>query len=52
MIKYVGFGNIAGFLANRGLLGSSRGEIVEGKKNEYSDDENTDTEEYAKIQNK
>uniref|UniRef100_A0A8D0CEN1 Synembryn n=1 Tax=Salvator merianae TaxID=96440 RepID=A0A8D0CEN1_SALMN len=40
LLKYTGYGNAAGLLAARGLLAGGRGE------NWYSDDEDTDTEEY------
>ncbi|OXB69298.1 hypothetical protein ASZ78_015698 [Callipepla squamata] len=40
LLKYTGYGNAAGLLAARGLLAGGRGEHW------YSDDEDTDTEEY------
>ncbi|KAM8974470.1 chaperone Ric-8B [Pelodytes ibericus] len=40
LLKYTGYGNAAGLLAARGLLAGGRGERW------YSDDEDTDTEEY------
>ncbi|XP_063335973.1 synembryn-B isoform X1 [Pelmatolapia mariae] len=40
LLKYTGYGNAAGLLAARGLLGGGRGET------RYSDDEDSDTEEY------
>ncbi|XP_061750229.1 synembryn-B [Nerophis ophidion] len=40
LCKYTGYGHAAGILLNKGLLGGGRGET------EYSDDEDTDTEEY------
>ncbi|XP_058046914.1 synembryn-B isoform X1 [Ahaetulla prasina] len=40
LLKYTGYGNAAGLLAARGLLAGGRGETW------YSDDEDTDTEEY------
>ncbi|XP_049578581.1 synembryn-B isoform X2 [Syngnathus scovelli] len=40
LLKYTGYGNAAGLLMARGLLGGGRGET------EYSPDEDSDTEEY------
>uniref|UniRef100_A0A8C8RXQ6 Synembryn n=1 Tax=Pelusios castaneus TaxID=367368 RepID=A0A8C8RXQ6_9SAUR len=40
LLKYTGYGNAAGLLAARGLLAGGRGDHW------YSDDEDTDTEEY------
>nr|XP_020467773.1 synembryn-B [Monopterus albus] len=40
LLKYTGYGNAAGLLVARGLLGGGRGET------QYSDDEDSDTEEY------
>ncbi|RVE71982.1 hypothetical protein OJAV_G00057400 [Oryzias javanicus] len=40
LLKYTGYGNAAGLLAARGLLAGGRGDT------EYSDDEDSDTEEY------
>ncbi|XP_074597154.1 ric8 guanine nucleotide exchange factor A isoform X2 [Brevipalpus obovatus] len=47
MIKYAGYGNCAGFFANRGLL-------LAGKTNTSysSDSEDSDTEEYSKLKEK
>ncbi|XP_038639272.1 synembryn-A-like isoform X2 [Scyliorhinus canicula] len=42
-VKYTGYGNAAGLLAARGLLGGGRGD---GK---YSEEEDTDTEEYKEA---
>ncbi|XP_043938755.1 synembryn-A [Protopterus annectens] len=42
-VKYTGYGNAAGLLAARGLMAGGRGE---GK---YSEDEDTDTEEYREA---
>ncbi|XP_069765491.1 synembryn-A isoform X5 [Narcine bancroftii] len=42
-VKYTGYGNAAGLLAARGLLGGGRGE------GEYSEEEHTDTEEYKEA---
>ncbi|XP_076841203.1 chaperone Ric-8B isoform X2 [Brachyhypopomus gauderio] len=43
LLKYTGYGNAAGLLAARGLLGGGRGET------EYSADEDSDTEEYKSV---
>ena len=44
MVKYTGYGNCSGLLANRGLLIGGRGQ------GEYSSDsEDSDTEEYANL---
>ncbi|XP_063784510.1 synembryn-B [Pseudophryne corroboree] len=43
LLKYTGYGNAAGLLAARGLLAGGRGDHW------YSDDEDTDTEEYIKA---
>uniref|UniRef100_A0A3Q0RA37 Synembryn n=1 Tax=Amphilophus citrinellus TaxID=61819 RepID=A0A3Q0RA37_AMPCI len=43
LLKYTGYGNAAGLLAARGLLGGGRGET------QYSDDEDSDTEEYKSV---
>ncbi|XP_062276890.1 synembryn-B isoform X1 [Scomber scombrus] len=40
LLKYTGYGNAAGLLVARGLLAGGRGDT------QYSDDENSDTEEY------
>ncbi|XP_056242725.1 synembryn-B isoform X1 [Seriola aureovittata] len=40
LLKYTGYGNAAGLLVARGLLGGGRGET------QYSEDEDSDTEEY------
>ncbi|XP_075461845.1 chaperone Ric-8A isoform X1 [Ascaphus truei] len=42
-VKYTGYGNAAGLLAARGLLAGGRGE------GHYSEDEDTDTEEYREA---
>eukprot|EP00062_Callorhinchus_milii_P027968 gi/632991931/ref/XP_007884846.1/ PREDICTED: synembryn-A-like [Callorhinchus milii] len=42
-VKYTGYGNAAGLLAARGLLGGGRGE------GSYSEDEDSDTEEYKEA---
>uniref|UniRef100_A0A4W3IQA5 Synembryn n=1 Tax=Callorhinchus milii TaxID=7868 RepID=A0A4W3IQA5_CALMI len=43
LLKYTGYGNAAGLLAAHGLLAGGRGE------GQYSDDEDTDTEEYKSV---
>lgn len=43
LLKYAGYGNAAGLLAAHGLLAGGRGNGV------YSDDEDTDTEEYKCV---
>jgi len=45
LIKYTGFGNAAGLLANRGLLGGGKGPTV----GSYSSDEDSDTSEYKEV---
>ncbi|XP_072256509.1 chaperone Ric-8B [Pyxicephalus adspersus] len=46
LLKYTGYGNAAGLLAARGLLAGGRGDRW------YSDDEDTDTEEYLEAKPK
>lgn len=46
LLKYTGYGNAAGLLAARGLLAGGRGDRW------YSDDEDTDTEEYLQAKPK
>ncbi|XP_067855307.1 synembryn-B [Heptranchias perlo] len=43
LLKYTGYGNAAGLLAAHGLLAGGRGD------GQYSEDENTDTEEYKSV---
>ncbi|XP_078075719.1 chaperone Ric-8B isoform X1 [Mustelus asterias] len=43
LLKYTGYGNAAGLLAAHGLLAGGRGD------GQYSDDEDTDTEEYKSV---
>ncbi|KAM9376586.1 chaperone Ric-8B [Pholidichthys leucotaenia] len=43
LLKYTGYGNAAGLLAARELLAGGRGET------QYSDDEDSDTEEYKSV---
>ena len=43
LLKYTGYGNAAGLLAARGLLAGGRGD------NWYSEDEDTDTDEYKEA---
>jgi len=45
-VKYTGYGNAAGLLAARGLMAGGREE------GEYSEDEDTDTEEYKEAKAK
>ena len=47
LIKYSGFGNCAGLLANRGLMHGGR-----GRSNYSSESEDSETEEYAKYKDK
>ena len=42
MIKYTGYGNAAGWLADRGLMRLPRGEPVDGEE----EDEDSETEEF------
>jgi len=47
LIKYTGYGNAAGLLANRGLMADSR------PPTHYSDDsDDSDTEEYAQVEDR
>ncbi len=47
LVKYTGYGNAAGLLASRGLMGGGRGAGMTG---EYSSDEDdSDTEEYNAV---
>ncbi|KAL2093454.1 hypothetical protein ACEWY4_010766 [Coilia grayii] len=43
LVKYTGYGSAAGLLLSRGLLGGGRGET------QYSEDEDSDTEEYKEA---
>lgn len=43
LLKYTGYGNAAGLLMGRGLLAGGRGET------QYSEDEDSDTEEYKSV---
>lgn len=45
MVKYTGYGNAAGMLATKGLLGRSQPET----QNQSSDSEDSETEEYLKY---
>ena len=46
MVKYTGYGNSAGLLANRGLLLGGQGQV----QGEYSSDsEDSETEEYTNL---
>lgn len=42
LIKHTGFGNAAGLLMSRGMLGGA----VQPREYDYSEDEDSDTEEY------
>lgn len=46
LIKYTGYGNAAGLLANRGLLAGNRSRVC------YSDSEDSETEEYRQVEDK
>ena len=43
LLKYTGYGNAAGHLVAKGLLAGGRGET------KYSEDEDSDTEEYKSV---
>jgi len=45
MVKYTGYGNAAGLLANRGLLLGGR-----GNSGQYSSDSDSDTDEYKQVE--
>ena len=48
LVKYTGYGNSAGFLAMRGLMGGRKAEIT----GDYSsDDDDSETEEYNAVAN-
>ena len=49
LVKYTGYGNAAGILMSRGLLG---GNPSNGAADYSSDEESSDTEEYIKSQSK
>lgn len=50
LVKYTGYGNAAGFLADHGLMAGSRPDDTTGA---YStDDEDSDTEDYERIKDK
>ncbi|XP_068725216.1 synembryn-A-like [Montipora capricornis] len=44
LVKYTGYGNAAGLLASRGLMGASQ---LQGNGTYYSSDDDSETEEYA-----
>lgn len=50
-VKYTGYGNAAGLLASRGLLGgqSCRAPTTDGQ---YSSDSDSDTEEYRQVKDR
>ncbi len=49
LVKHTGFGNAAGLLMSRGLLGGGR---CEGEEQYSSDSESSDTEEYQRSRDK
>ncbi len=48
MVKYTGYGNAAGLLARRGLMLGGKS----AQAGKYSDEEDSDTEEYAENAHK
>lgn len=50
-VKYTGYGNAAGLLATRGLLG---GQVARtpGSDSQYSSDSDSDTEEYRQVKDR
>ena len=50
LIKYTGYGNAAGFLADHGLMAGKSEDETSG--NYSTDDEDSDTEEYERIRDK
>ncbi|XP_051530938.1 synembryn-A-like [Myxocyprinus asiaticus] len=50
-VKYTGYGNAAGLLATRGLLGGQRSQ-ARSSGTQYSSDSDSDTEEYQQIKNR
>ncbi|TRY81905.1 hypothetical protein DNTS_016434 [Danionella cerebrum] len=50
-VKYTGYGNAAGLLATRGLLGGQRSSVWSSG-TRYSSDSDSDTEEYRQIKDK
>ena len=45
MVKYTGYGNAAGLFASRGIMFGARGTAARDTEG-YSEDEDSDTEEY------
>lgn len=50
-VKYTGYGNAAGLLATRGLLGG-QGSRTSGTETQYSSDSDSDTEEYRQVKDR
>lgn len=50
-MKYTGYGNAAGLLATRGLLGGQRGKSY-STEGQYSSDSDSDTEEYRQVKDR
>ncbi len=50
-MKYTGYGNAAGLLATRGLLGGQRSKTTSSG-SRYSSDSDSDTEEYRQIKDR
>lgn len=50
-VKYTGYGNAAGLLATRGLLGGQRSQATSSG-TRYSSDSDSDTEEYRQIKDR
>nr|XP_040032109.1 synembryn-A-like [Gasterosteus aculeatus aculeatus] len=51
-VKYTGYGNAAGLLATRGLLGGGQGPGASGSAAQYSSDSDSDTEEYRQVKDR
>lgn len=49
-VKYTGYGNAAGLLATRGLLGGQRSRLSSDVR--YSSDSDSDTEEYRRVKDR
>lgn len=50
-VKYTGYGNAAGLLATRGLLGGQRSQATSSG-TRYSSDSDSDTEEYRQVKDR
>lgn len=50
LVKYTGYGNAAGFLADHGLMAGYKPDQATG--NYSTDDEDSDTEDYERIKDK